>query len=140
MWWNVLWGHFHAYKARWYPFWQLFYQFWLKNYNRLQKILLNRISTITFSKLSVWQYVLFVPASPELYQILKVRYSAIQILTQGLLCRILFSSPCLTHSKLSSIYHMPHHVKKYTNAIRPIFRCIWIKWKPEANKPASFLD
>ena len=44
------------------------------------------------------------------------------------------------HSKLSSIYHMPHHVKKYTNDIRPIFRCIWIKWKPEANKPASFLD
>ena len=42
------------------------------------------------------------------------------------------------HSKLSSIYHMPHHVKKYTNAIRPMVSCIWIKWSPEANKPASF--
>jgi hypothetical protein len=30
-------------------------------------------------------------------------------------------------SKVSSIYHMPHHVKKYTNAIRPMVRCIWIK-------------
>ena len=44
------------------------------------------------------------------------------------------------HSKLSSIYHMPYHVKKYTIAIRSIFRCIWVKWKPEANKPARFLD
>ena len=32
-----------------------------------------------------------------------------------------------THSKLSSIYHMPLHAKKYTNAIRPMVRCIWIK-------------
>ena len=31
------------------------------------------------------------------------------------------------HSKLSSIYHVPHHVKKYTNAIRPMVSCIWIK-------------
>ena len=41
------------------------------------------------------------------------------------------------HSKLSLIYHMPDNVKKYTNAIRPMVRCILIKWRPEANKPAS---
>ena len=31
------------------------------------------------------------------------------------------------HSKLSSIYHMPDHVKKYTKSIRPMVRCKWIK-------------
>ena len=44
------------------------------------------------------------------------------------------------HSKLSSIYHMPNHVKKYTNAIMPMVSFIWIKWSPEANKLASFPD
>ena len=34
---------------------------------------------------------------------------------------------CVGHSKFSSIYQMPDHVKKYTNAIRPMVRCIWIK-------------
>ena len=29
------------------------------------------------------------------------------------------------HSKFRAIYHMPYHVKKYTNAVRPIFRWIW---------------
>ena len=33
--------------------------------------------------------------------------------------------PLASHSKFRVIYHMPHHVKKYTNAIRPISRCIW---------------
>ena len=42
------------------------------------------------------------------------------------------------HSKFRVIYHMPHHVKNYTNAIRPMVRCIWIKSSPEANKQASF--
>ena len=42
------------------------------------------------------------------------------------------------HSKFRPIYHMPHHVKNYTNAIRPMVRCIWIKSSPEANKQASF--
>ena len=39
------------------------------------------------------------------------------LLTQ-ILAGILKANPT-THSKLSSIYHMPHHVKKYTNAKRP---------------------
>ena len=30
-----------------------------------------------------------------------------------------------SHNKLSSIYHMPHHAKNYTNSIRPIVSALF---------------